>query len=121
MKFNIGIFGFKKPSGQIQLEHVISETIEDKDTLFSKAVKETAASSLTKDIRYELDCMVWGKDRVDQTLEAAKVYGSGKTPFEVKKLYPLAAYSSGYFVLPKDHWSLAEVLARKWVEENYNK
>lgn len=114
MKFNLNIFGFKKTSGQVEILHVIPEIVEDREELFNKAVKEAAIESLARDIRYELDCIAWGKDRVDQTLEASKTYEAGK-------LYPLATFSSGYFTLPRNHWSLAEALAKKWVEENYNK
>ena len=118
--FKLNIFGNKKPSGQVELNNIAIEIAEDKDTLFNKAVKKEAVRSLAKDIKYELDCFTWGKDRIDATVAASKMFREHKLPStDVMKAYPKAFYAGGYFEIPSAHSNLASALAEKWVEENY--
>lgn len=121
MKFNFKIFGFKKPSGQVELQNISpSLTIEDKDSIFETAVKKEAIRALAKDIKYELDCFTWGKDVIDATIAANKMFREQKvSSTDVRTAYPKAMYGGGYFELSSQLGTLAHALAQKWVEDNY--
>lgn len=116
------IFAEKKPSGRVEVTQVVPLIVpEDKDSLFTKAVKKAAFQDLKEQIKYNLDCIAYGKDRVDQTIEANKLMISSKLDSdEILKQYP-KAFREGLrgFYLGENHSRLAWVLAENWINENY--
>lgn len=117
------IFATKKPSGQVEVTEVVPLIVpEDKDSLFTNAVKKTALQDLKDQIKYNLDCIAYGKDRVDQTIEAGKLMISSKLDSdEILKQYPKALREGPRgFYLGDQHNKLAWVLAKNWINENYN-
>lgn len=122
--FKLNIFGNKKPSGQIELQRIVPE-IKTKDSLFAEAVKATAVTDLRNQIKYELDCLVWGKDTIDQTKEAARISNT-ETSLRQSEIFknlttqfPKAMYNNYGFQVPNENSGLAKALAKQWVEENY--
>lgn len=117
------IFAEKKPSGRVEVTQVVPLIVpEDKDSLFTEAVKKTALQDLKEQIKYNLDCIAYGKDRVDQTIEAEKLRHSNNLSLEdITKRYPRAIYESYRgFSMGNTHNKLAWVLAENWINENYN-
>lgn len=118
------IFAAKQPSGRVEVTQVVPLIIpEDKDSLFTDAVKKTAIQDLKEQIKYHLDCLAYGKDRIDQTIEAEKLRRNNNNLSleEITKQYPKAYYESFRgFDIGTQHNSLAWALAENWVNENYN-
>ena len=120
----IKIFATKKPSGRVELTKVVPlVNPEDKDSIFTDAIKKAAIADLREQIKYSLDCIAYGKDRVDQTREAYNLERSSDTALsysEIIKYYPLAVRSASIFWIGEHHSKLAQVLAENWINENYN-
>lgn len=117
------IFAEKKPSGRVEVTQVVPLIVpEDKDGLFTKAVKKAALQDLKEQIKYNLDCIAYGKDLVDQTNAAYELAASCNAPTveEIIKQYPLAFRDGCRFRVGENHSRLAQALAENWINENYN-
>ena len=117
------IFAEKKPSGRVEVTQVVPLIVpEDKDSLFTKAVKKVALQDLKEQIKYNLDCIAYGKDRVDQTNAAYELAASRNAPTvnEIIKQYPRAFRDGSKFWVGDYHSRLAQGLAENWINENYN-
>lgn len=116
------IFAKKKSTGQVSLEAVkINVQPENVEDLFSSAVKKCATADLEEQIKYILDCKIYSKEVVDQTIAANKHKGATDKD-EVVVLFPKAMYTGyGVFKVGDTNRGLARVLAKEWINENYTK